>query len=398
MRIVVVVDWFSEQMGYAENFLPKALAELGAQVHVITSNAQVYFDAPLYKETYEPYLGPGVVDCGVKELDGYTLHRLPFGRWRGRLRIRGLVPLVRSLRPDIVQTFDTQSVSTYEITLAKPTIGYKVFHESHMHASVFTPIRERGSLRSRFHWLVYAATVGRVVSMAAEACYPISTDASDIAIQFYGFQPRKISICSLGVDTELFVPAHLPSLLQERQSLREQLGFAEDDVVCVYTGRFSEDKGPVLLAQAVSRLVGEGTRARGLFIGSGAREDVEAINSYVGCVTHHFVPTRDLPAFYRAADIGVWPKQESTSQLDAAACGLPLVLSNRIQVRERADGNGLLYAEGDPADLAKQIAVLCEPVLRRQMGQRSVQKMRESFSWRQIAKERLSDYEAALRR
>ena len=398
MRIAIVVDWFAEKMGYAENFLPKALAALGAEVHVITSNVQPYFNSPFYREIYEPYIGPGVVDCSVKQLDGYTLHRLPHGHWRGRLRIKGLLQYVCSIKPQIVQTFDIYCPSTYELTLAKPLMGYRLFHESHIHASVFPPMTNWTGIRDRFEWLAYAATLGRFVSLKAEKCYPISADAADIVIQFFGFQPRKVNICSLGVDTDLFCPAVQPSLLEEREKLRHELGFGPADVVCAYTGRFSRDKGPTLLADAVKLLVQQGRPVRGLFIGGGQKEDLEAIQTSPGCIIHEFVPVHELPKFYRAADIGVWPKQESTSQLDAAACGLPLILSDRIQVKERVEGNGLLYSEGDAGDLAKQIWKLSKPAFRQEMGQRGVEKICKNFSWQRIAGERLQDYEAALTR
>ena len=51
MKIVIVADWFSENMGYAENCLPKALAELGHDIHVVTSTAQVYFNTKFYKNS-----------------------------------------------------------------------------------------------------------------------------------------------------------------------------------------------------------------------------------------------------------------------------------------------------------------------------------------------------------
>ena len=86
MRIAIISDWFSEKMGYSENCLPKALAALGHEVHLVTSDAQVYFDSPFYAETYEPFIGPPVVPTGVRDHDGYVLHRLPHGRFRGRLQ------------------------------------------------------------------------------------------------------------------------------------------------------------------------------------------------------------------------------------------------------------------------------------------------------------------------
>jgi glycosyltransferase involved in cell wall biosynthesis len=396
MKIAIVTDWFAENMGYAENFLPKALASLGAEVHVITSNVQPYFNSPFYAETYEPYIGPGIVDCGVKELDGYTLHRLPHGRWRGGVRINGLVQYVWKIKPRIVQTFSIFCRSTYELALAKPILAYKLFHEQHVHASVFPPATQWIGIRKRFVWLAYAATVGRFVSLMSEKCYPISVDASDIAIQFWGYQANKVSICSLGVDTDLFVPAATAPLQEQRQRLRRELGFAPSDIVCVYAGRLTNDKGPLLLAQAIALLVQEGRPFRGLFVGNGQRTDVEAIQACPGSVVHPFVPVRELPTLYRAGDIGVWPKQESTSQLDASACGLPLVLSDQIQVRERVEGNGLIYKEGDAAHLAQQLCKLSDPETRQVMGKRGIKKILENFSWNRIAMERLHHYERAL--
>ena len=57
MRIVVITDWYSEKMGYIENCLPKTLAELGHNVHVVSSTAQVYYNDPFYEKTYAHYLG-----------------------------------------------------------------------------------------------------------------------------------------------------------------------------------------------------------------------------------------------------------------------------------------------------------------------------------------------------
>ncbi len=78
MKIVILSNWFSERMGYIENCLPKALAKQGHEVHVISSTAQVYYNSPDYKNVYEPFLGKNIQEVGVKQVDGYTLHRIPF--------------------------------------------------------------------------------------------------------------------------------------------------------------------------------------------------------------------------------------------------------------------------------------------------------------------------------
>ena len=397
MKIAIVSEWFSENMGYGENCLPKALASLGHDVHLVTSNLQIYYNAPAYKETYEPFIGPAVVPCGVKKLDGFTLHRLPHTRWFGQRRIQGLVKKLTEIRPQILQTLDSCRPETVETALAKMTLGCKLFLESHTHASVFFVGRQESRFSVRLKQFAVKNMFGPLVSSLSEKCYPISIDAAEIAVKHFGIQERKIEVCSLGVDTDIFKPVLDSASQKARTKLRQQLGFSPSDVVCIYTGRFSRDKGPLCLAQAIDSLVKNGESFRGLFMGNGTKEDIAAIQSCSGCVIHPFVPARELPQFYQASDIGVWPRQESTSQLDAIACGLPIILSNRISVNERVEGNGLIYEEDDALDLALKIKSLADTGLRASMGQVGIRKINEKFSWKHIAKQRIQDYETALR-
>jgi len=397
MRVAFVQRWHGEKMGYIDNFLPRAMAAFGHDVHLVTSNVQPYFDLPSYRETYEPYFGPPFVPCGVpRREDNVTLHRLPHG-WLGRrLRIRGLYSKLAELRPDVVQGFEVDCVTTYEAALYKPLLRYELFLESHIHASVFSPARGWLSPRSRLRWAMYRNTIGAFLNLMTRTCYPISTDAADIAIRFFGISPRKVALGLLGTDTHMFRPALSSAEKADRCELRRQLGFSDSDIVCIYTGRMTEGKGPTVLAEAIKRLRSNGQPFSGLFVGHGAESYIEVIGRTPACVLHPFVPTGNLPPLYRAADIAVWPKQESTSQLDAAAAGLPLILSDRVQVTERIDGNGLMYHEGDSEDLASKIRSLKDIAVRQTMGAIGRRRMVQEFDWMRLARQRLADYEAAL--
>jgi glycosyltransferase involved in cell wall biosynthesis len=92
----------------------------------------------------------------------------------------------------------------------------------------------------------------------------------------------------------------------------------------------------------------------------------------------------------------VWPRQESTSQLDAAAAGLPIILSDRVTVLDRVTGNGLTYLEGDPVDLGERIKSLGQESIRRQLGTAGSLKMKAQFSWLQIAEKRAADYASSV--
>ena len=396
MRIVFLSFWYSENMGYISNLLPKAFAALGHEVHVVTSTAQFYFDSPTYKQTYEPFIGPPIVESTTKLIDGYTLHRLPLIYWRHRIGMRGLWKKLYLLKPEIVQTVDVIHLSTYQAAISAAFLGFKLFTGCHMHASVFPPANNENKLshiEKTKLWLSFMLP-GRLVNQQSVKCYAIAPDTANIATNFFGISCKKVEICSLGVDTNLFQPIQDEQSSNERRKLRKSLGIGQEEIVCIYTGRFSEDKNPLCLAKAIDALISQGLPFHGLFIGAGPQE--MSINNCKGCTTKPFVPVANLVPYYRLADIGVWPKQESTSMLDAAASGLPLVVSNQLSSTERIEGNGLMYEEDDPNSLADTLKKMIDSDYRQTLGKAGVAKMQENFSWIAIAKHRINDYQKAI--
>ncbi len=84
------------------------------------------------------------------------------------------------------------------------------------------------------------------------------------------------------------------------------------------------------------------------------------------------------------------------SMLDAATCGLPIVVNDTLKARERIEGNGVTYRLNDLDDLIRVILSLRSPELRRTLGCHGAEKMRSEFSWKSIAQRRLRDYKVAL--
>jgi glycosyltransferase involved in cell wall biosynthesis len=396
MRIVFITEFYTSGMGYTENCLPKAVAALGHEVHLIASNLNIYGNSPDYASVYERFLGPPEQECGVREVDGYRLHRLPHRLVGGYVRIRGLVSTVARLAPDIVQAGSAAGINVFLLAAGRFLLKGRLFTECHQHMSVVKPYLKNGthlSLR-RAAFLATRTLPGWLAARATEKCYAIAPDCAEVAHRLYGVPWSKIVLSPLGSDTSLFRPAQTAEELAARKAARRRFGFEEDEVVCVYTGRFSAGKNPLLLARAVAALRESGLPYRALFVGDGPQEN--DIRSRAGCAVEPFVRHSELPLLYRAADVGVWPFQESMSMLDAAACGLPLVVSDRMGEPERVNGGGLVYREGDQADLGRVLRELGSAELRRRLGRAGAERVLQDHSWERIAARRLQDYEASI--
>lgn len=396
MRIAILSDTYPKNMGYAGTLLPKALAQLGAEVHLVTAGIHPYSNMPKFEETYGDFSFKPDSGMSTEFIDGYTVHFLQYKEQLGYVRMLGLYRKLKELRPDIVQTFSTLSWTPLMAAIMRLPLGYKFYTGNHTTASVF-PLAQRKSdrwERERIKNLIVREAPGKLISLFAEKCYAATIDCAEVAVQYFGVPKKKIEICPLGVDTDIFsfVPRDNDDYV--RNELRRKLGFTSTDIICIYTGRFSSDKNPLILAKAIESLASEGECFKGIFIGNG--EQAKELSACVNCVVLPFVPFYELAKYYQASDIGVWPTQESTSMLDAAACGLPVVVNDTLKAVERIEGNGLKYKLNDIEELTQVLRCLKDKDLRLQLGTVGAAKIVDRFSWKALAQQRLSDYLSAV--
>jgi glycosyltransferase involved in cell wall biosynthesis len=371
---------------------------LGADVHYISTNLPVYHKNNDARAAYHQFSADSTMTPGtVESYDGYTVHCIGHRHVFGVPQFIGLTEKLRDIQPDVVQLFINAGWAPLQTAVAKLNLDFALFSAAHTTVSIFPLARRQVRFWDR-KWLANLLTraiPGRIGSVFIEKCYAATEDCAEVAIRFYGAPKHKVVVVPLGVDTENFHPLRTPDDQARRAQLRAELGFAESDVVCIYTGQFSDAKNPKVLARAITMLRAGGARVRGLFIGNGTQN--RDLGECDGCVVLPFRPHRELPAYYRASEIGVWPTQESMSMLDAAACGLPIIVNDTLLAKERIDGNGLTYRLNDAADLAETIKSLADPATRRELGEVGASRMIRLFSWVNIAKARLADYESASR-
>jgi len=182
-----------------------------------------------------------------------------------------------------------------------------------------------------------------------------------------------------------------------REATRAALGFAPDDVVVGFVGRFERQKGVLVLEAALERLMAEAPNVRALWVGGGelASRIDGALTSSRFAKRHVRQPwSGDVATYYPAMDILVFPstRRESFGRVaaEAQASGVPVVGSRVGGIPEtiRENESGLLVTPEDPTSLGDAILRLVnDPALRARMGAVGRSQAVERFATPHIAEE-----------
>lgn len=112
-----------------------------------------------------------------------------------------------------------------------------------------------------------------------------------------------------------------------------------------------------------------------------------------------FIPGQELPAWYQAAAVFVYPsifEGFGLPVLEAMACGVPVLCSRTASLLEVAADAAVTFVPGDVEALAAALqAVLSQPALAAALSARGQQRA-ALFSWRRCAQETLSVYDRVI--
>lgn len=397
LRIAIVVETFARNMGYVSNTLPKYLARLGHHVDLITSDKFPYFQHGAGNQVYgSDFAQRNQNQLGTQSMDGYTVHTVPSVQTFGYSRLLGLEEKLAELAPDLVCVFVSVGWIPLDCARIVRRLGCRLVIGNHTGKSQFplaAPTAARYSV-ARIKCFLLRALPGHFIGAVAHHCVVPTVDSAEIASDFFGITRKDIRVMNLPVDNDFFHPAATDADAAERQSVRAALGFADDETVCIYSGKFSQSKNPVVLRQAVQLLADEGHRVRALFIGAG--EQCEALNGAPLAQVMAFLPFSELGRYFRAADIGVW-MDESISYLDAASSGLPLVLGDTVKDISHLVEFTSVFEANNAASLAAAIRPLLDAKQRRVVSRTAATLATERFSARRYALQRVGFFREALK-
>lgn len=196
----------------------------------------------------------------------------------------------------------------------------------------------------------------------------------------------KLRLLGNGVDLGKFNPERVGA---SRNRTREDLGIANDEIAVGLVGRLVAEKGiPELLEAA--RLLDENVKV--FVAGPSDPDKTDALVTEDGSVdrVEFLGMRRDVDALYGAFDVFVLPSHREgfpRAAMEAAACGLPLVLTDIRGCRQVVEPgvNGFLVPVADPQQLAEAITRLVgDARLRSQMGAASAAKARREFDERSV--------------
>ncbi len=231
--------------------------------------------------------------------------------------------------------------------------------------------------------------LGRLILRRARRVFATSADYADHSRlrPLLARRPAQLAVLANGVDVQHFTPHPAAGCLRQRHNLDPSTP------ILLFVGGLDQAhyfKGIPTLLAAVAQL--SAPRPALILIGTG-----ELHTSYAQLATQHGitaifagrVPTAELPAYYRLADLLLLPSTTRGEAfgmvlIEALACGTPVIASDLPGVRSviRNGVDGILVPPGDVAALAAAIdRLLADPQQRATMGAAGRAKVQQQYAW-----------------
>jgi glycosyltransferase involved in cell wall biosynthesis len=246
---------------------------------------------------------------------------------------------------------------------------------------------------------------GMMRSSANRVYMPVSAFQQGIFQSEYGALPGEWHVVHPGVHLEAFAPEVLQPL---RAPTRAALGLSADAMVILFVGMNLESKGLETIIRAAGLLKARrpSSRPHVLVVGRGDESRFRRIAVEAGCtdaLTFAGAHREGLSRFHAAADVFAMPASFETfsmATLEAMAAGLPVIVSDRMGVRDlvRHGENGFV-ATATEIDLACVCLLerLLDEGVRRDMGE-AARRMAQAHAWARVADAVEGAYEARLAR
>lgn len=332
--------------------------------------------------------GTGAASAFAKT--GIPYHQYQFDRFgvgfADRAAMGQLARLVKSARPDVIQTFDTKPNLFAPLALrgSVPVVrtingmGW-VFSSTELRALAFRP--------------VYLAMQRLAACWTAATVFQNKADSSFFQRHRLLGKSSSVIIGSSGIDVGAFEAAQARTA--SPAALRAELGLGDSEIVLTVS-RLTVQKGITTLLEAAKLVHEVRPNVRFLLVGPRESEGPFAVGQeLIEAHAPYVIATgarSDIPALLGIADLFAFPTEYREGiprvLLEAGLAGVPIVASRMPGCDDvvREDWNGKLVAPRDPRALAASILDLLQDSARaKTMGQRSINVVRKEFDLNVVA-------------
>lgn len=379
MKILHIDETFHPSYGYQVNPLAKFQQRQGNEVYIATVDKEHLY--PVYKEfgdsgetldqedkAYEDATGVKIIRVKAK---GYYFRRLFY--------TKEIFEIVKQINPDVLFVHCVETITAMRFMLKG--LKYPMMFDSHMLSMASQ--NKFAKIYEKFYGIIFGRKIRKKHYII------VRTQDDKYVNEKFGIPETQTPFISFGTDTILF-----SSSVKVRNTFRKEHNIPEDAFVVIYTGKLTEAKGGLLLAETFREkfskeviLVCVGTPPNNEYGKKVNKILDESQNRIIMFPTQKY---QDLPKFYQMADLSVFPKQCSMSFYDAQACGLPVLSEdNNINVTRCSNNNGFNFKTGSIEDFRDKIEKISN------MGNEELSLYRDNakkyidngYSYEQIAKE-----------
>jgi len=293
---------------------------------------------------------------------------------------REVYQLFRELKPDIVHTHNPKP-GVYGRIAAKLARVPAIVNTVH---GLYAQPTDRLARRAAVYLLE------RVAAAFSDA--ELVQNPEDVAtLRRLRVPAKKLAVLGNGIDLARFTP----TTKQRRDAVRRELGISDETVVVGAVGRLVEEKGYVELFDAFRSVRAAIPNAQLMVIGPHQPGKADALGPDIMAAAEadgvRFLGHRDdVETLYPAMDIYVLASHREgfpRSAMEAAACGLPLLLTNIRGCRQVVDDgtSGLLVPVRDSTALGQALITLCgDAEQRAQMRTAGLQKAHDDFDQQHV--------------
>lgn len=321
-----------------------------------------------------PNIGFYHVTKGFFEVKVYPLIKKVF------LKFWGIEPVY--FYPFFLKAIRRARKSKYDCVIVenKPQFvpGFKRFCESkiilHLHNDTLNS-RIKGA-----QTMIHSADCVITVSNYINKCVQEINDCKTPVITVYNV-----------IDNDLF---HVQDDSAEKIEIRNKYEIPENDVLFVFSGRLIQEKGVDLLIDAFQQMNMPNVTL--MIVGGDAFAD-SVETSFIRRIKTHaqankrvvftgYVPYGNMPSYYRAADIAVFPSQwdepAGLVSIEAELCGLPVIITEAGGMPEYVSADSAIIVKRGASfvkDLAKAMEVLASDADKRSVMGRAAVKTASRF-------------------